>query len=205
MNKKVAVIILCFAIAAVYYSIASFRTADQKHTIEHPSIPASSLEKQVCEKLLAKNQDCKRVLLFDADSQLLFAESSQGIIPVLTNKEFTEAKKMMPELNFQEFREEKEETGPIVWHVRNKVQKKLSIIYGFARDNAKTIMINSEGNIQPTRFFVRNDSVGTSGGSGTAGLWVWYVTVHQDKVKLPIQIAVYDAKGQMISGESNAD
>jgi hypothetical protein len=128
--------------------------------------------------------------LYDVKSQLLFAESGAGVIPVLTNKEFTKVKKLLPELNFQEFREEKEETGPIVWQIRNKVDKNISIIYGFARENVKTIIINSEGDQQVNRFFVNND---------TAGLSVWYATVHKDKVKMPPQISVYDVDGHLIS------
>lgn len=78
------------------------------------------------------------------------------------------------------------ERGPIDWRTNNKVSKDFSIIYGFAEDDAKTIVINSEGNIQPNRFFVRDN------------LWVWYITFQKDKVTLPVKVTVYDADGQII-------
>jgi hypothetical protein len=103
------------------------------------------------------------------------------------NKGFTDLKKFIyAEMDFQEFNEEKEKRGPIDWRAKNNVQKDFSVIYGFAEDEAKTIDINSEGNRQPNRFFVRDN------------LWVWYVTLQTDKVKLPVKITVYDADGQII-------
>jgi hypothetical protein len=179
MSKKIGLVALCLGIMVIIYFLFSDPTS--------PNIPASSLEERICEKVTAQFGECKRILLFDADSNLVFAESSSGIIPVLTNKEFTDVKKFIyPEMNFQEFKEEKEETGPIDWRAKNNVQKDFSVIYGFAEDKAKTIVINSEGNIQPNRFFVRDN------------LWVWYMTFQKDKVKLPVKMTVYDADGQII-------
>lgn len=156
------------------------------------SIPTTPLEERICEKVSEQFGDCKNILLFDSHSNLVFVESSSGIIPVSTNPTFTDFKKFIyPGLDFQEFKEEKVERGPIDWRVENSVQKNYSVIYGFAEDDAKTIVINSEGNVQPNKFFVRDN------------LWVWYVTFQKDKVKLPIYITVYNAKGQLIYGEND--
>jgi hypothetical protein len=185
MIKKIVIAALCLGILVIIYLLTSRQTTPTKPTIS--TIPASSLEERICEKVTAQFGDCKKILLFDASSNLVFAESSSGIIPVLTNKGFTDFKKFIyPEMDFQEFKEEKEERRPIDWRAKNNVQKDFSLIYGFAEDEAKTIVINSEGNIQPNRFFVRDN------------LWVWYVTLQKDKVKLPVKITVYDADGQII-------
>ncbi|KLT15584.1 hypothetical protein [Neobacillus vireti] len=187
MSKKILIAALCLGIIVVFYF---FATRPTKPTISaSPYIPTTSLEERICERISAQLGDCKRILLFDAKSNLVFAQSSSGIIPVLTNKGFTDFKKFIyPEMDFQEFKEEKEERGPIDWRVKNNVKKDFSIIYGFAEDDAKTIVINSEGNIQPNRFFVRDN------------LWVWYVTFQKDQIKLPIKVTVYDTDGQIIYG-----
>jgi hypothetical protein len=91
-------------------------------------------------------------------------------------------------LDFQEFREETIERGPLDWRAKMNVQKNFSIIYGFAEDDAKTIIINSEGNVQPNRFFVRDN------------LWVWYAPFLRDKVTLPVKVTVYNADSQIIYG-----
>lgn len=187
MGKKILIAVLCLGFILTVYYFASRPTKPIR-----PSIPAVSLEEGICERVSAQYGDCKRILLFDADSHVVFAESSLGIIPVLTNKDFTEFKKFIfPMMDFQEFNEEKVERGPIDWRAENKVQKNLSIIYGFAEDKAKTIVINSEGNIQPNRFLIRDH------------LWVWYVTFQKDQVKLPVEVTVYDANGQVIYGGGN--
>jgi hypothetical protein len=183
VKKKIAVVLLSLALMVIIYFLALHPAKPVSLTI-----PAISLEERICDRVTAQFGDCKRILLFDADAHLVFAESSSGIIPVLTNKEFTDFKKLiLPIMDFQEFNEEKVERGPIDWRAENKVQNDFSIIYGFAEDDAKTIVINSEGNLQPTRFFVREN------------LWVWYVTVQKDEVKLPVEVSVYDAKGEIIS------
>lgn len=185
MTKKIVIASLCLGILVIIYLLTSRQTTPAKPSIS--AVPTSSLEERICEKVKAQFGDCKRIILFDTSSNLVFAESSSGIIPVLTNKEFTDVKKFIyPEMDFQEFKEEKEERGPIDWRAKNNIQKDFSVIYGFAEDEAKTIVINSEGNIQPNRFFVRDN------------LWVWYVILQKDKVKLPVKITVYDAEGQII-------
>lgn len=191
MSKKIVIFTLCVGIMVVNYYLASRPT---RSTIPintaSPTIPTTSLEERICERVSAQFGDCKRILLFDANANVVFAESSSGIIPVLTNKGFTDFKKFItPMMDFQEFKEEAVERGPIDWRADNHVQKDFSIIYGFAHDDAKTIVINSEGNIQPNRFFVREN------------LWVWYATFQKEKVKLPVDLTVYDSNGQMIFGE----
>ncbi|WP_090236941.1 hypothetical protein [Fictibacillus solisalsi] len=186
MRKKWLFTVLCLGIIVVIYLFVSWPLSPDSPA--PPDIPATSLEEQVCQRVAAQDGDCKGIRLFDADSHLVFAESSAGITPALTNNEFTEIKKFIyPMLNYQEFNEERGDRGPIIWQAKNKVQKKLSVIYGFAGNEAKTIVITSEGNVQPNRFFVRDN------------LWVWYVTFQKDSVKLPVKVTVYDAKGNIIS------
>lgn len=189
MSKKILITVLCLGFIVIIYFLASLPPKPTS-----PTIPTTTLEEKICKKVSDQFGDCKKILLFDTNSNLVFAESSSGIIPVLTNKEFTEFNKFIyPMLDFQEFKEEKEERGPIDWRADNNVQKDLSVIYGFAEDAAKTIVINSEGYIQPNRFFVREN------------LWVWYVTVQKDKVKLPVKVTVYDANGQIIYGGNDKE
>jgi len=188
MSKKGLVAVLCIGLLVVIYFLQSRFSVPASHTI-----PATSLEESICDKVSAKFGDCKRILLFDTTSYIVFAESSFGIIPVLTNKEFTDFKKFIyPMMDYQEFTEEKDERGPIDWRTDN-IQKNFSMIYGFAEDAAKTIVINSEDNIQPNRFYVRDN------------LWVWYVTFQKDKVTLPVEVTVYDANGQTIFGKNQQE
>ncbi|WP_062232323.1 hypothetical protein [Fictibacillus sp. FJAT-27399] len=157
------------------------------------------MEDIICSKVSAKHMECKQIRLIDMNSNLAFVETEFGILPVLISKDHTEMVKMIPGLDFQEFREEKEENGPITSRVGNDIQKDFSILYGFARDKAKTIIINSQDNIQPNKFFIRDDLAGMNGGPGTAPLWFWYVT-SKDKIKLPVKSTVYDSNGHIIYG-----
>lgn len=198
MRNKILITVLCLGIIIVLY-FSAYRPGSSPDT---HSIPTTSLEEIICSKVAAKLGDCKKVILIDTDSNVAFAETGSGILPVLISKDHTEMVKMiLPELDFQEFREEKEETGPITWRIENNVQKDFSIIYGFARDNAKTIMINSEGHRQPNKFFVRDDLASVSGGPGTGPLWVWYITSTEEMDK-PADITVYGAEGNIIYGGS---
>jgi hypothetical protein len=182
LRKYILIAVLGLGVIVFVYFLVSPPTSP-------PIIPTTSLEKSICERVSAQFGDCKRILLYDSTSNLVFAESSSGIIPVLTNKDFTDFKKFIyPEMDFQEFKEERVERGRIDWRAKSNVQKDFSIIYGFAEDAAKTIVINSEGNIQPNRFFVREN------------LWVWYVAIQKDKVTLPVRATVYDSDGQIIFG-----
>ncbi|HWO75867.1 MAG TPA: hypothetical protein VNM69_08175 [Bacillus sp. (in: firmicutes)] len=194
MSKKNLTAVCLAIIAVIYFGTLRLTSPTQPPILANPAISTTSLEERICERVSAQFGDCKKILLFDADSKLVFAESSSGIIPVLTNKGFTDYKKFIyPMLDFQEFNEEKEERGPIDWRAENNVQKDLSVIYGFAEDDAKTIVINSEGNIQPNRFYVRDN------------LWVWYVTFQKDKVKLPVKVTIYGEDGQIIFGENQKE
>lgn len=200
MSKKILIALLSLGLIVLLYFLASRPGSSPGSN----SIPTTSLEEKICTKVAAQYGDCKKVILIDTNSNVAFAETGFGILPVLISKDHTEMVKMIPGLDFQEFREEKEETGPITWRVENNVQKDFSIIYGFARDNAKTIIINSEGNIQPNKFFVRDDLAGMSGGSGTAALWVWYVTSKDEMIK-PADVTVYGADGHIIYGGSKEE
>lgn len=185
LRKKLFIAVLCLAAAAggaVYFW--STRPAEP----DSFTAPVPSLEQAVCEKVTREAGDCKRIVLFDRDANLVFAETGTGILPVLTNEEFTAVKTFIfPMMDFAEFKEERGDRGPIDWRVAANIDHDLSMIYGFAEDEAKTIVINSEGNIQPNRFYLRDH------------LSVWYVLVKKEAVQLPIEVTVYDANGQKIA------
>ncbi|KKK38229.1 hypothetical protein WQ57_10550 [Mesobacillus campisalis] len=185
MTKKIVIAVFCTGFVLVI-SFFALRPTEPAGTI----IPDLSLEERVCERVTAQFGDCKRILLYDSYSKLVFAESSSGIIPVLTNKEFTDFKKFIsPMMDFQEFKEERVERGPVDWRADNQVEGDFSVLYGFAEDEAKTIVLTSEGHVQPNRFFVRDN------------LWVWYAVLKKDEVEMPVKVTVYDGNGKMIYGE----
>ncbi|RBP94436.1 hypothetical protein DFO70_10475 [Cytobacillus firmus] len=185
IKKSLLAVLSLGLIFGVIYFLASRAAGPVK-----PVIPDVSLEKGICERVSEQfGEDCQGILMFDPHSRLVFAETNSGIIPVLTNQEFTEFKKFIyPMMDFQGFSEEKGDRGAIDWRADNKSEKDFAIIYGFAEDDAKTIVINSEGNIQPSRFFVRDN------------LWVWYAVFEKDEIKLPVEVTVYDAEGHIIKG-----
>jgi hypothetical protein len=171
----------------IYFMAARPSPASTSVPIPAPTPGSISLEDRICATVSAQYGDCKKVIFTDMNSNLAFAEMDSGILPVLFSKDHTEVVKMINPLDFQEWKEERGDRGPIVWQVRNNVQKDFSMISGFAEDDAKTIIINSEGDIQPNKFFVRDN------------LWVWYIT-SKNKITLPIKVTVYDAKGHIIFG-----
>jgi hypothetical protein len=127
------------------------------------------------------------VILTDMNSNVAFAEIDSGIVPVLISKDHSKIVKVIHLMDFQEWKEERGDKGPIDVRVRNNVQKNFSMSSGFAEDAAKTIIINSEGDIQPNKFFVRDN------------LWVWYFT-SKEKITLPVKVTVYDEKSNIIFG-----
>ena len=81
MKKYILIAVLCLGGIVVIYFLSTT-----------PTIPTTSLEKSICGRISAQFGDCKKILLYDSKSNLVFAESSSGIIPVLTNKSFTDFK-----------------------------------------------------------------------------------------------------------------
>ncbi len=144
----------------------------------------------ICERLAEQYGDCEKIIFIDGTSNLVFADSEIGIIPVLMSKGFTEIEKVINPLYYQEYREENK---PMSWQATRKLQKDLSLISGFSSDDAKTIIINSEGNIQPNRIFIRDD------------LWFWYVTIPKNEVILPVDVTAFDVNGQMIFGRDEEE
>jgi hypothetical protein len=188
MSKKFLITFLCLGLIVVIYFLAA-----RPSLAPTPApIPGSlSLEDKICAKVSAHYGDCKKVIFTDMNSNLAFVEIDSGILPVLISKDHSEMVKMIhPLMDFQEWKEERGDRGPLVWQARNNVQKDFSMISGFAEDDAKTIIINSVGDMQPNKFFVRDN------------LWVWYIT-SKDKITLPVKVTVYDANGHIIFGKNN--
>lgn len=183
MIKNSVIVVLLFALIIVVYFWGPRPAKPSSFTV-----PTTSLEENICEKAATQFGDCNKILLFDSNSNLVFAETSVGIVPALINKEFTKSEKFIPIMDFQEFKEEVGDRGPLDWRVANKIREDLSIIYGFAEDDAKTIVISSEGNVQPNKFYVRDN------------LWVWYATFEKEKIKLPVEVTAYDESGQVVYG-----
>lgn len=193
MSKKYLVALLCLGlIVIIYIFVASPSPAPTPVATPAPTPGSISLEDKICAAVSAHYGDCKKVIFTDMNSNIAFAEIDSGIVPVLFSKDHTEVIKMINSLDFQEWKEERGDRGPIGWQVRNNVQKDFSMISGFAEDDAKTIIINSEGDIQPNKFFVRGN------------LWVWYIT-SKDKITLPVKVTVYDANGYIIFGGNKGE
>lgn len=170
MGKKVLVAVLCLTFIAVVYFSASR--------------PTAPLDQIVCDRLVEQYGDCEKIVLIDGNSNLVFADSEVGIISVLMDKDFTDIIKVVNPLYYQEYNEENKSLS---WQA-SKLQKDLSLISGFASDDVKSIIINSEGDIQPNRFFIRDN------------LWFWYVTFPKDEVILPVDVTAFDVNGNMIFG-----
>lgn len=191
MHKSLIIAFLIFGLVITVFLILSGPSNSIKPAYATiTSIPTTSLEEKVCQKITEQTGDCNRILFYDTNSRLVFAESSIGIVPVLTNEEMTDIQKTLNIMDFQEFKEEKAERGPIDWRAANKVQKNFTVIYGFAEDSAKTIVITSERNTQPHRFYIDNN------------LWVWYATFPKNEVQLPVEVTVYDENGELIHGKN---
>ncbi|WP_033829676.1 hypothetical protein [Bacillus andreraoultii] len=182
MGKKMIIAAICFVVLVIICIWVLRPTSPVNFTVPQPS-----LEKTVCDKVSAEIGDCKRILLFDRDSNLVFVEASEGIVPVRTNESFTKVQNIIfPIMDFAEFKEEHSDRGPIDWRVATDIDGKSSFIYGFAEDEAKTIVINREGKIQPNKFYIRDH------------LSVWYVLIDKPEITLPLDVSVYDNNGQKI-------
>lgn len=151
--------------------------------------PTTNSEEGICAQASKQLEAPSKVRFIDYSSKLVFCESKSGIMPVLTEKEFTKIRKAFHELDFQEFKEEKVERGLISWQVDKAPKEKFSMISGFANDEVKSIIINSEDGVQPNRFFIRDN------------LWFWYFTFDEEKVNMPVEVTAFDEEGNIISEE----
>lgn len=188
MRKKIFISIIALLLLITVFFLLSQRS---KH--ESSNVLTAALKENICKEVKAKIGDCQRILLYDADSHLVFVESSFDVVPVLIDKNGTDLKKIIyPTMDFQEFKEEKTEIGPIDWRVSNNVQRNFSIAYGFVDKDIKTIVINSEGNKEPKRFPIRDDLSG------------WYF-IKKDKIKTPLEVTAKNSKGQILEDENQED
>lgn len=159
-------------------------TEESKTSIEgSPTI----YEGKLCAQLSSQSDVPAKIVFIDVKSNLVFCKNDIGVMPVLTNKDFTEVTKAFHALDFQEFKEELVERGYITWQADSVPKEKFSMLSGFATDKVKTLIINSEKNIQPNRFFIHDN------------LWFWYVTFPKAKVNMPIKVTSYDAEGNNLT------
>ncbi|HWO95605.1 hypothetical protein [Fictibacillus gelatini] len=148
--------------------------------------PTSTLGKEICVRLSKQSGSTLKRTFADVQSNLLFCENNTGVMPVLTNKELTEVKKVFHELDFEEFKEEQVENGYLTWQADRFPKEKFSMISGLASDKVKNIAIKSEHYNQLNRISISDN------------LWFWYVTFHKSKLKLPPKVISYDAKGHIL-------
>ncbi|KRG16731.1 hypothetical protein ACA29_03765 [Lederbergia galactosidilytica] len=152
--------------------------------------PAINGEEGICVQASKQFDAPSKARFVDASSNLVFCESESGVMPVLTNKEFTKVKNTFRELDFQEFKEEKVERGLISWQVEEDPKEKFSMISGFANDEVKSIKLNSEAGIQPNRIYLRED------------LWLWYFIADKGKINMPVEVMAIDENGNIISEDN---
>ncbi|PKR84412.1 hypothetical protein [Heyndrickxia camelliae] len=161
-------------------------TAENNTTIK---VSPTNFEKKLCAQLSKQSDVPAKIEFIDVKSKLVFCKNDIGVMPVLTNKDFTKVKKAFHALDFQEFKEELAERGYITWQADSVPKEKFSMLSGFATDKVKSIRINSEKNIQPNRILIRKN------------LWFWYATFPKAKVNMPIKVTSYDAKGKILTLE----
>ena len=80
MSKKFLGALLCLGVIVVVYFSTSLPITAPSPT---PSPGSTSLEEKICAKVSVHYGDCKRIILIDTNSNLAFAESKLGILPVL--------------------------------------------------------------------------------------------------------------------------
>lgn len=153
--------------------------------------PETSSEEEICVQASKQFDLSSQLRFMDVSANIAFCESESGVMPVLTNKEFTKVKNAFHELDFQEFNEEKVDRGLISWQADQAPKEKFAMISGFANDEIKSIIINSENNVQPNRFLIRDN------------LWFWYFTTEKEKVNMPIEVTAFDEEGHVIAGEED--
>jgi len=162
-------------------------TAEERNTTIEVS--PTSFEGKLCAQLSSQSDVPAKIDFIDVKSNLVFCKNDIGFMPVLASKDFTDVKKAFHALDFQEFREELDERGYITWQADSVPKENFSMLSGFATDKVKILIINSEKNIQPNRFFIRDN------------LWFWYVTFPKAKVNMPIKVTSYDEKGNILTLE----
>jgi len=194
MYKKLFFILLGLVLIALICFTVWNRTAAPKERIStfeknNSAIEVSptKFEDKFCAQLSSSSDVPAKIVFIDVKSKLVFCENNIGVMPVLANKEFTDFKRALGTLDLQEFGEELVEKGYISYAVDSLPNENFSMISGFATDKVKTIVINSEGNIQPNRFIIGDN------------LWFWYATFHKEKVNMPPKVTSYDAKGHKLT------
>ncbi|WP_096153285.1 MULTISPECIES: hypothetical protein [Bacillus] len=146
---------------------------------------AQSLEKMLCSQIIKEDSECLKIFHVDNQSNLVVYQNNTHIMIARMNESYSKVENLSGGVGFQSFKE----TGDsFLWQGSEYSTDESPKIYGLARDEVKSIIIESEGNKQPNRIYVGD------------GISLWYVELtDSNRLNLPITIKAYDEKGELLN------
>lgn len=149
-------------------------------------ISDASFEDRICDKITEKDNGCFKVYHVDVDSKLIFYQNNAGLMYAMTNDDLTKVTSVNGHLDFNW---EMETDEPLVWRGSENPQDEFSMIWGFANNKVKNIIIKSEEDQQPNKIKIREN------------VWLWYLDFKDSHLNMPIMITAYDENGNILYGK----
>ena len=147
--------------------------------------PAQSFEDTLCNRIVKLDSACSKVFYVDNQSNLVIYQNDSYIRVAKMNESLSKVEELAGGFNLHTFLN----AGDFLnWSGNEYSSGEPPVISGLARYDVKSIIIESEGNIQPNKIYVGD------------GIWFWYVElIDSEKMNLPITIKAYDEKGEQLN------
>lgn len=142
---------------------------------------ARSFEERVCNEIVKFDNDCEKIYHVDLDSKIIFYKNNSGIMFARTDDNLLDVVEVHGKLSSELIG-----SSSKTFEWLGNSSSNFSIIWGFHRNEIRTILINSENNTQPNRIKIGEN------------LWLWYSVFNKDELNMPIKVTAYDNEGKII-------
>ncbi|WP_243299965.1 hypothetical protein [Bacillus litorisediminis] len=148
---------------------------------------SNSYSERLCNQIEKVDSECSDIYLVDSNSNIVFYKNESKLMFAQTNDDLTEIKTISGSLSLKWMFDSDE---PLLWSTIGGFQDGYSMIWGFASDVVKSIVITSENSIQPNKIKINDE------------LWLWYQTINRDQINMPVTINAFDGEGNKIYGKN---
>ena len=147
--------------------------------------PAQSFDDTLCNRIAKLDSACSKVFYVDYQSNLVIYQNDSYIRLAKMNESFSKVEELAGGFNLHTFLNTADFLN---WTGNEYSSGEPPVISGLAKYDVKSIIIESEGNIQPNKIYVGD------------GIWLWYVElIDSEKLNLPILIKAYDKNGEQLN------
>ena len=142
-------------------------------------------EDKLCNQIAKLDSACSKVFYVDNQSNLVIYRNDSYLMLAKMNESLSKVEDLAGGVDLQSFLNA---SDFLIWKGNEYSSGESPMISGLARYDVKSIIIESEDNIQPNKIYVGD------------GIWFWYVElIDSEKLNLPITIKAYDKNGEQLN------